>query len=130
MKTMSPLFSIKKTKKMTLPKNNLAINKLLLLSILAISCTQAQRSSTECEAQSPQCCWVKRSWELMGQSTSVSFTNATACCQNLGDSTQTSGIPGVTCTSTGNVTEINWFFKSLKHSIPSELGNLGNLWKL
>ena len=91
-----------------------------------ITPADAQTSSTICDSSSPQCCWVFLSYELMGKTTSVNPTNARACCSNL----VSTGIPGGTCTSAGNVTEINWFFKSLKHSIPSELGNLGNLWKL
>ena len=115
---------------MTLPKNNLAINKLLLLSILAISCTQvtSKKSSSK-----PDCYYVTESWKKMkGKKTSVSSTDAKACCYYLGSktgriTTQTSGIPGVNCTSTGNVTEIIWYDQSLNDSIPMELGKLTNL---
>ena len=115
---------------MTLPKNNLAINMVLLLSILAISCTQAQTSSTICFPTSPQCCWVKRSWELMGKRSSVNANSATACC-NFG----IPGVKGVKCTSTGIVTEIKWGDFGLKPNsagipIPAELGKLTNLQSL
>jgi hypothetical protein len=63
----------------------------------------------------------------MGKSTTVDHTSATACCYTLGSTTQTSGIPGVTCTSTGTVTKIKWNFKGLTGSIPPEIGNLTNL---
>ena len=66
----------------------------------------------------------------MGKTTSVNANSATACCYYLGSATQSSGIPGVTCTLTGNVTKIYWFGKSLNNSIPAELGNLTNLQDL
>ena len=97
-----------------------------------ISPADAQTSSTTCSSTSkktpsPQCCWVKRSWELMGQTTSVSSTSSTACCYYLGSTTQTSGIPGIYCSSDGIVTKIHWGLKSLRYSIPTELSNLKNL---
>jgi hypothetical protein len=100
-----------------------------------ISPADAQTSSTTCTSTSPQCCWVKRSWQLMGRTTSVSATHATACCNYVVSSTgtttnQTSGIPGVNCTSTGIVTQITWAAQSLRYSIPTELGNLRNLTTL
>jgi hypothetical protein len=63
----------------------------------------------------------------MGKTTLVDHTNATACCKTLGSTTQTSGITGVTCTSTGQVTKISWPFAGLSGSIPPEIGNLVNL---
>jgi hypothetical protein len=63
----------------------------------------------------------------MGKTTSVSSTSATACCYTLGSTTQTSGIPGVTCTSDGTVTFIDWTNRGLTGSIPSEIGNLTSL---
>jgi hypothetical protein len=107
----------------------------MTLAIL-ISPAQAQTSSTICTSTSPGCCWVKRSWELMGKTTSVSSTHATACCNYVVSSTgktttQRSGIPGVTCTSTGIVTKINWWALGLglwtPASIPAELGSLTSL---
>ena len=98
----------------------------IILAIL-ISPADAQTSSTTCTFSSPQCCWVKRSWQLMGRPTSVSPLSATACCKMLGSTTQSSAIPGVHCTSTGNVTRIDWDNRGLKHSIPAELSNLVNL---
>jgi len=107
-----------KKNKMNLPKNPpYAIATALAI---LISPAQAQTSSTTCTS-SPGCCWVVESWKKMGQITSASSTNATACC---------TGIPGVTCTSTGIVTEINWHGRGLRGSIPPELGNLSNLRNL
>jgi len=74
-----------------------------------------------------ECFWVVESWKKMGRTTSVSSTSATACCYYLGSTTQTSGIPGVTCNSIGIVTVIGWYAQSLQGSIPSSLGNLTNL---
>jgi hypothetical protein len=94
------------------------------------SCTvgyTATTGSSSCVVSESDCSWVIRSWQKMGKTTSVSATSATACCYKLGSTTQTSGIPGVKCTSTGIVTEIKWGFESLKGSIPTELGNFVNL---
>ncbi len=66
----------------------------------------------------------------MGKNTSVSSTSATACCNYLRLTTQTSGIPGVECTSTGIVTKIRWSMKGLQGPIPAELENLKNLTTL
>ena len=106
----------------------------MTLAIL-IPPADAQTSSTICSSTSPQCCWVKRSWQLMGKTTSVSSTSSTACCYYLVSSTgttttQTSGIPGVNCTSTGKVTEIKWNGQGLKYSFPTELSKLVDLTKL
>ena len=96
---------------------------------LAILISPADAQTT-CTSTSPQCCWVKRSWELMGKTTSVSSTSATACCYYVGSTTQTSGIPGIYCTSDGIVTEIEWYGQSLRNSIPSSIGKLVNLQSL
>ena len=87
-------------------------------------------AAVSCTSTSYQCCWVIRSWQLIGQTTSVSSTSATACCYKLGSTTQRSGIPGVTCDSTGLVTEIDWHDRSLTGPIPPEIGNLGKLGSL
>ena len=67
------------------------------------------------------CYYVIESWKKMGKTTNVKSTSATDCC---------SKIPGVTCTSTGIVTGINWMSQGLKKSIPAELGKLTNLQSL
>jgi len=87
---------------------------------------------SSCTSSSPQCCLVISSWRQMGGTTSVSSTSATACCNYVVSSTgttttQNSGIPGVRCTSTGIVTEINWWGQGLVNSIPAELFSLTNL---
>jgi len=71
----------------------------------------------------------------MGKTTSVSSTSATACCRNVVSSTgtitkQTSGIIGVTCTSAGEVTKIDWSMGFFVAEIPSEIGKLVSLKEL
>jgi hypothetical protein len=105
---------------------SLLVMSLAIVSTL-ISPAQAQ---TTCTSSSPECCWVVLSWQLMGKTTSVSSTSATDCCRYLGSTSQTSGILGVTCTSTGIVTEINWYDQGLQGPTPAELSNLVNLQRL
>ncbi len=107
---------------------SLIVKTLAMVSMIAPA--QAQTSSTTCYSSSYQCCWVKRSWELMGKTTSVSSTNATACCNYLGSTTQSSGIPGVTCGFNGYPIEINWNSQGLQGQIPPEMGNLKPLRRL
>jgi hypothetical protein len=93
------------------------INILYFLFFLAISPAGADSAPrVSCKSSSLECCWVIRSWELMGQTTSVSSTNPTGCCK----------MGGVTC-SGSNVTEINWAFKNLGGQIPIDILNLVNL---
>jgi len=66
----------------------------------------------------------------MGKTTSVSSTNATACCNYVSSTTQSSGIPGVTCGWNGYPIEINWNSQGLKGQIPPEMGNLKPLRRL
>ena len=102
-----------------------------MVSMIAPVDAQTVSCSSDPNSASPQCCWVIRSWQKMGKTTSVSSHHATACCNTLvssnGATTQNTGILGVTCFSTGIVTEIKWYAQSLKNSIPAELGNLANL---
>jgi hypothetical protein len=117
---------------MTISISKKAPSLIALTLAILISPADSQTSSTTCSSTSPQCCWVKRSWELMGKTTSVSSTSATAYCNYVVSSTgttttQSSGIPGVYCTSTGIVTEIRWGSQSLRNSIPSSLANLRSL---
>jgi hypothetical protein len=88
------------------------------------SCTS---QATTCNSSSPQCCWVKRIYQLMGKTTSFFSDTAAACCSYLDSAPQFSGIPGVNCTSIGNVTGINWGSSSLIGSIPEDFENLKNL---
>jgi len=99
----------------------------MMLSLAIASMISPAEAAASCTSSSPQCCWVVRSYQLMGRTTSVSSTSSTACCRNLGSTTQTSGIPGVTCTSTGTVTGIQWVKFALPGIIPSDIGNLVNL---
>jgi hypothetical protein len=107
------------------------INIILLAPLFSGVDAQAAKVPVTCNAESPECCWVKRSLQQMGRTSAVSATSATACCRYLGSNTQASGIPGVYCTSTGKVTVINWTSKGLKGAIPfGSLVNLPNLKKL
>ncbi len=107
---------------MTAPLSKKNVPSLIAMSLaILISPAQAQTSSTICTSSSPQCCWVVESLKKMGKTTSLDPTSSTACCEYLGSTTQTSGIPGVKCTSTGIVTWIGWLSKSLQGSIPAEL---------
>ena len=81
-----------------------------------IATTQAQAT---CDSTSSDCCWVVRSWQLMGQSTTVSSSSSIECCS----------MSGVRC-SGANVTVIDWNYEGLSSSIPPELGNLTNLISL
>ena len=93
-------------------------NKILTLTLAAF--ILGVESQMTCDSTSPQCCWVVRSWQLMGQTTDVSSTSATACCS----------MTGVTCDSTSKVTAIEWSGKGLSGSIPAEIGSLEKLQKL
>jgi hypothetical protein len=113
-------------------KNVHSLIAMTLAMVSMISPADAQTSSTTCTSSSPQCCWVKRSWQLMGKDNLVDPTHRTACCYYLVSSTgttttQRSGISGVSCTSTGIVTRIRWGSNGLKGSIPTELANLRDL---
>jgi len=118
---------------LSLSKKNVHTLIAMTLAIL-ISPADAQTSSTICSSTSPGCCWVKRSWQLMGKTTAVSSTSSTACCyyvvSSTGTTTQTTGISGVNCTSTGIVTQLIWSIKGLQGPIPSSLGNLKALTRL
>jgi hypothetical protein len=129
---------------MTLKTNSLTITTILLLVsfFLGIAPVDAQVNGTlqtaqtarhhatqapvNCNSNSRDCCWVIRSWQLMGKTTSVPSTSSTACCSNLGST----GIPGVHCSADGKVTEINWKSKSLKGEIPDSFGQLQYLQRL
>jgi hypothetical protein len=104
---------------------------LFFLILAMISPAKGQTVPATCDSSSPQCCKVVRSWQLMGKTTpSVDHTNATACCYYLGSTNQTLGIPGVTCSSTGQVTKIEWIAQGLTGPIPLEIGDLVNLQHL
>jgi len=108
--------------------NSISHIKLILAIAALISSAEAQ--ATTCGTSSPQCCWVKRIWQLMGKTTALSSTSADGCCSNIvGD---TFGIPGVTCTTSTprKVTEINWGPLTLTGSIPEDIGKLVDLTKL
>jgi hypothetical protein len=73
------------------------------------------------------CCTVAK---IVGKYLRTSFPHfetVFGCCQYIGSVKQPSGIQGVTCTSDGTVTKIDWSGQQLKGSIPPEIGNLVNL---
>ena len=117
-------------------KNVPSLMAMTLGMVSMIAPADAQTSSTICDSSSPECCWVVLSWQKMGKTyqSSVSSPSRTACCNTIvssnGKTTQNIGIPGVTCTSAGIVTEINWMSQGLNGSIPTSLGNLPNLQSL
>jgi hypothetical protein len=104
----------------------------MMLTLAIVSMISPAEAAVTCTSSSPQCCWVRRIWELLGRTTSVSSTSSTACCSYLGSTTQTSAIPGVNCTSDGTVIQIVWTNRSPKLSgpLPPEIGNLVNLTHL
>jgi hypothetical protein len=102
----------------------------VVYSPLTAVSTGTSTSATPTASTTAECFSVVESWKKMGKTTSVSSTSATACCYFLGSTTQTSGIPGVYCTSDGIVTEIKWYAQSLQGQIPPELSNLVNLTRL
>jgi hypothetical protein len=125
----------------SLPKKNVPSVIENVPSVIAMTLTMvtlmipADAQTVSCTPTSPECCWVIRSWQKMGNTTSASPFSATACCNTLVSSTgtkttQNSGIPGVNCTSTGNVTQITWGDLWLRGPIPIEIGNLKNLVEL
>ena len=83
-----------------------------LLSL--ISSTGAQVAS--CDISSPDCCWVVRIWQMMGQRTTVSSTHPTACCS----------MSGVVC-SESSVIKIQWRNKNITGPIPEDIGKFKNL---
>jgi len=104
-----------------------APSAMMLSLVIASMISPAEAQTVSCTTSSPQCCWVVRIWQLMGKTTLVDHTNATACCNTLGSTTQTSGITRVTCSSTGQVTKIDWRMNSLTGNIPADIGQLKSL---
>lgn len=112
--------------------------KLIFLFSVGISPAMARRDdniaaangatlpTVNCNANSPECCWVTRSWQLMGKNILSDFSKDKACCSSIGD-TYKPGLSGVQCDSTGKVIEINWRSIGLKGHIPAALGELKNL---
>jgi hypothetical protein len=100
---------------------------LTITSSIDVVQSTSENSSVTCTSD---CCRVTYIWQKMGKTTTVDPTSATACCYYLGSKTQSSGIPGVNCTSKGTVTMINWNRQGLSGPIPPEIGNLVNLTNL
>ncbi len=80
-------------------------------------------SQDTCTSTSPECCWVVRSWQLMGKTVpAVISSTDNSCC--------TVPMAGVTCDSTNKVKEIFWRFAGLSGSIPRSIRKLTSLTKL
>ena len=94
--------------------------KILALTLTAL--IAGVESQANCwSPTSPQCCWVVRSWQLMGKTipTGIQSTDNSCC---------TLPMAGVTCDSTKTkVTRIGWQSQGLSGSIPGEIGNLTSL---
>ena len=93
----------------------------MLLTLALFTFIVGVKAQDICTAASHQCCWVVRSWQLMGKSipTGVSSSGSSCC---------TKPMVGVTCDSTNTaIQKIYWPSKTLTGSIPSELGNLRSL---
>jgi hypothetical protein len=97
-------------------------NKILALALTALIVVVGVESQvTTCGASSHQCCWVVRSWQLMGKAIpgGISSTDNSCCTKQM---------IGVTCDSTNTtVTKISWNGRTLSGNIPSDIGNLQNL---
>ena len=105
------LYSFKKIKQML-------NNKILALTLTAL--IAGVESQATCTTASPQCCWVVRSWQLMGKTIPAGITsNDNSCC--------TLPMTGVTCDSTNKIIKISWAFSKLSGAIPASIGNLVNL---
>jgi hypothetical protein len=76
------------------------------------------------------CATVYDLWRIWGKPTAIDRNDLTACCGNIGSTTQFSGVPGVVCNADGEVIKMDWSSQSLSGSIPPEIGNLVNLQKL
>jgi hypothetical protein len=101
----------------------------MMIVFLILALISPAEAVITCTSTSNQCCWVRRFWESM-KGVTFSNTGATACCYYLGSTTQTSGIPGVNCTTMGTVTTVTqllWDNKGLTGTIPPEIGNFVNL---
>jgi hypothetical protein len=84
---------------------------------------QAAIAAENCQSKSnPECCWVRRSWQLMG-----GIPSTDSCCRWLGSRPQANGIPGVHCSDDGKVKWIKWSSKSLTGAIPAALGELKHM---
>ena len=97
-------------------------SKILALAISAL--VVGVEAQVTCTTSSPECCWVVRSWQLMGKATPTGIKSTDrSCC--------TKPLDGVTCDSTKTkVTGLNWSFKTFTGRIPSELGKLTSLTSL
>ena len=96
-------------------------NSILALALSAL--IVGTDAAVSCNSGSPQCCWVVRSWQLMGKSipTGISSTDNSCC---------TVPMAGVTCDSTNKVINIYWVWQGLSGSIPRSMGKLTSLTKL
>jgi hypothetical protein len=96
--------------------------KILALTLTAFILGVESQIST-CTSTSPECCWVVRSWQLMGKTVPAGISSTdNSCC--------TAPMTGVTCDSSNKVLHIYWGSKGLSGPIPAEIGNLTSLQRL
>jgi hypothetical protein len=124
---------------MAFQTNSLTITSILLLapfflgvsssSVPQLNTTAAAMLAADCPtAAYPDCCYVTKAWLLMGKTTPGPSSQ---CCTFVqGGSSETSLIPGVTCTPDKKVIIIDWHSKGLKGPIASTIPYLKNLKQL
>jgi hypothetical protein len=73
------------------------------------------------EAQSSQCCLVAQFWNrLSKKGDNVFVTSPKSCCNH--PETTNLGIPGVSCTGDGRITEIDWKDQTLNQNFADVFG--------
>ena len=101
----------------------------LLFNQDAAQSIPAAQAPVNCNANSPDCCWVTRIFQMMGKTINGSaFSAHKACCKSNG----VGGLPGVYCDlgGEGKVLSIQWWHQDLKGHIPSALGKVKSLQRL
>ena len=102
--------------------------------------TTTTTSIATCTSTSHQCCWVIRSWQLMGQKTTISSKDNSCCFKSLElplvkrqfiSIEVWSPETRVVCDSKNTkIVEIQWKSLYSKGQIPLELGKLTSLTRL
>ena len=116
--------SFKKIKQM-FDSTILALALSALIATAEAQKTKKTSSIASCTTSSPQCCWVVRSWQLMGKTIPSGIKSTDSSCCTL----PMSGVSRVTCDSSNKVKKIFWVW-GLSGSIPAEIGKLINLTHL
>jgi hypothetical protein len=107
------------------------INLLFLLAIaqphVSASTLHASEGAVNTSSIENQCDEVVDAWKAFGKETALDPNDPIACCYKLGNQVQSSGIPGVDCTSYGLVTRIDWNNRNLTGEVPDYISFLHNL---